>query len=92
MNGSLRDNVPDWYVLGYFMTSYLKTHYGPAVWAKVLDKYYRFPFYPFSFSNGIRRSTGLTVEQVYAAQHDGNRLTVAGAAGASSRPPRRCGS
>ena len=66
VNGSLVDNVPDWYVLGYFMTSYLKTHYGPAVWAKVLDDYYRFPFYPFSFSNGIRRTTGLRVEQVYA--------------------------
>ena len=65
VNGSLRDNVPDWYVLGYFMTSYLKTHYGPTVWAKVLDSYYRFPFYPFSFSNGIRRTTGLTVEQLY---------------------------
>lgn len=65
-NGSLRDNVPDWYVLGYFMTSYLKAHYGPDVWSRVLDQYYRFPFYPFSFSNGIRRRTGLTVEQVYA--------------------------
>jgi Tol biopolymer transport system component len=65
-NGSLRDNVPDWYVLGYFMTSYLKTHHGPAIWAKVLDDYYRFPFYPFSFSNGIRRTTGLTVEQLYS--------------------------
>ena len=64
-NGSLRDNVPDWYVLGYFMTSYLKAHHGPAVWARVLSDYYRFPFYPFSFSNGIRRTTGLTVEQLY---------------------------
>jgi hypothetical protein len=65
VNGSLRDNVPDWYVLGYFMTSYLKAHNGPNAWAKALDNYYRFPFYPFSFSNGIRRSTGLTVEQLY---------------------------
>ena len=65
VNGSLRDNVPDWYVLGYFMTSYLKAHYGPDVWARVLDRYYRFPFYPFSFSNGIRRTTGLRVEQLY---------------------------
>jgi len=65
VNGSLRDNVPDWYVLGYFMTSYLKNHYGPDVWARVLDRYYRFPFYPFSFSDGIRRTTGLTVEQLY---------------------------
>ena len=66
VNGSLRDQVPDWYVLGYFMTSYLKTHHGPDVWAKVLDAYYRFPFYPFSFSNGIRRATGLRVEQLYS--------------------------
>ncbi|MBF9236338.1 hypothetical protein I2I05_02915 [Hymenobacter sp. BT683] len=65
VNGSLRDQVPDWYVLGYFMTSYLKTHHGADAWAKALDKYYRFPFYPFSFSNGIRRSAGLTVEQLY---------------------------
>ena len=65
VNGSLRDNVPDWYVLGYFMTSYLKAHHGPDIWSKVLDRYYRFPFYPFSFSNGIRRTTGLTVEQLY---------------------------
>ena len=65
VNGSLRDHVPDWYVLGYFMTSYLKTHYGPAVWSSVLETYYRFPFYPFSFSQGIRRRTGLTVEQLY---------------------------
>ncbi len=66
VNGSLRDHVPDWYVLGYFMTSYLKTHYGADAWAKVLDRYYRFPFYPYSFSNGIRRTTGLTVEQLYS--------------------------
>ncbi|SHJ68151.1 hypothetical protein SAMN02745146_3686 [Hymenobacter daecheongensis DSM 21074] len=66
VNGSLRDNVPDWYGLGYFMTSYLKNHYGPAVWANILDRYYKFPFYPFSFSNSIRRTTGLTVEQLYS--------------------------
>ncbi|AMJ64336.1 TolB family protein [Hymenobacter sp. PAMC 26628] len=66
VNGSLRDNVPDWYVLGYFMTSYLKAHRGPAAWARVLDAYYRFPFYPFSFSNSIRRTAGLRVEALYA--------------------------
>ena len=66
VNGSLRDHVPDWYVLGYFMTSFLKTHYGPDAWARVLDRYYRFPFYPFSFSNSIRRTTGLRVEELYA--------------------------
>ena len=71
VNGSLRDQVPNWYVLGYFMTSYLKAHHGPDVWAKALDRYYKFPFYPFSFSRGIRRTTGLKVEQLHArAMHE----------------------
>ena len=65
VGGSLRDNVPNWYVLGYYMTSYLKTHYGPNVWGRVLDAYYKFPFYPFSFSHSIRRVTGLRVEELY---------------------------
>ena len=65
VNGSLRDNVPNWYVLGYYLTSYAKAHYGAEVWGRVLDKYYRFPFYPFSFSNSIRRTTGLRVEDLY---------------------------
>jgi hypothetical protein len=66
VSGSLRDNVPNWYVLGYYLTSYAKAHYGPDVWSRALDKYYRFPFYPFSFSNGLRRTTGLRVEDLYA--------------------------
>ncbi|MBJ6145684.1 hypothetical protein [Hymenobacter sp. BT559] len=66
VNGSFRDLVPDWYVLGYYLTSYAKAHYGPTVWGHVLDKYYRFPFYPFSFSNSLRRTTGLRVEDLYA--------------------------
>lgn len=66
VSGSLRDHVPNWYVLGYYLTSYAKAHYGPDVWRRVLDRYYRFPFYPFSFSNGLRRTTGLRVEDLYA--------------------------
>ncbi|RTQ49655.1 hypothetical protein EJV47_12620 [Hymenobacter gummosus] len=66
VNGSFRHQVPNWYTLGYFLTSYLKNHYGPDAWDRALDHYYRFPFYPFSFSDGIRRTTGLRVEQLYA--------------------------
>lgn len=66
VSGSLRDNVPDWYVLGYYLTSYAKAHYGPDVWSRALGQYYRFPFYPFSFSNGLKRTTGLRVEDLYA--------------------------
>ncbi|MCR5888269.1 hypothetical protein LRS06_10935 [Hymenobacter sp. J193] len=63
--GSYRDNVPNHYVLGYFLTSYAKRRYGPDVWGPVLDRYYRFPAYPFSFSRSLRRTTGLRVEDLY---------------------------
>jgi len=66
VNGSLRDYVPDWYVLGYYLTSSAKAHYGADVWSRVLDEYYRFPFYPFSFSRSLRHTTGLRVEDLYA--------------------------
>ncbi|WP_303310049.1 hypothetical protein [Hymenobacter sp. BT730] len=64
--GSFRDNVPNHYVLGYFLSTYAKRRYGPDVWSAVLNKYYRFPAYPFSFSNSLRRNTGLRTEDLYA--------------------------
>jgi hypothetical protein len=84
VNGSLRDNVPNWYVLGYYLTSYAKAHYGPTAWSQVLDRYYRFPFYPFSFSNSIRRTTGLRVEALYA--HTMHELDSTWRAEQASRP------
>lgn len=66
VGGSFRDNVPNHYVLGYFLTTNLKRTNGPAAWSEVLNRYYRFPVYPFSFSNSIRRTAGMRVEELYS--------------------------
>ncbi|MDU0369635.1 hypothetical protein ACFPAF_04450 [Hymenobacter endophyticus] len=64
--GSFRDNVPNHYVLGYFLTSRLKrTAPDPGVWGTVLNRYYRFPVYPLSFSDKLRRTTGLRTDDLY---------------------------
>ncbi|MBO0930536.1 hypothetical protein [Fibrella aquatilis] len=71
--GSFRDNVPNHYELGYFLTTKLKRTYGPNAWSKALNKIYtQFPFYPFSFSNGLKQSTksaenpgGTSVDALY---------------------------
>ncbi len=63
--GSYKDNVPDWYVLGYQLTNYTRRSFGPDVWDKTLNRYYRFPFYPFSFSDKLRKTTGTGVEKLY---------------------------
>ncbi|WP_240935850.1 TolB family protein [Hymenobacter sp. HDW8] len=88
VGGSYRDNVPNHYVLGYFLTTNLKRTIGPAAWSQVLNRYYRFPVYPFSFSNSLRRTAGVRVEDLYArtmsevdsiwrAQQQGLQLTEA---------------
>lgn len=63
--GSYRDNIPDWYVLGYHLANYARRTYGPDIWDKTLQRYYSFPLYPFSFSNSLRKSTGHKIEQLY---------------------------
>ncbi|WP_266366123.1 hypothetical protein [Tellurirhabdus rosea] len=65
VSGSFRDNVPNHYVLGYFLTTYLKRNQGANAWDQILSRYYRFPFYPFSFSNSLKKTTGYRVEELY---------------------------
>lgn len=62
---SYKDFIPNHYVSGYFMTTYLKNKYGINAWDKVLEGTYKMPFYPFSFSNNIKKVTGLKTEQLY---------------------------
>jgi hypothetical protein len=62
---SLKDYVENHYVMGYYLTTYLKREYGADQWGQILNKTYKFPFYPFSFSNSIKKTTGLRVEQLY---------------------------
>ncbi|MBD2700306.1 hypothetical protein IC229_06655 [Spirosoma sp. BT702] len=70
VSGSYRDNVPNHYVLGYFMTTYLKRTYGPDVWSRVLNRNYRrFPW-PFAFSASIKAETGLRTDDLYRKTMD----------------------
>ncbi len=76
--GSFRDNVPDHYELGYFLTTNLKRTYGPDAWSKALDQIYtQFPFYPFSFSNGLKKATRSAENPTGTRVDDLYRETVA---------------
>jgi hypothetical protein len=65
VGGSFVDNVPDHYPLGYFLTSYLKREFGASAFDGILQRYYNFFFYPFSFSNEVKGVTKLRVEGLY---------------------------
>ncbi|GAB2569272.1 hypothetical protein GCM10027190_19070 [Spirosoma areae] len=68
--GSFRDNVPNHYVLGYFLTTYLKRTHSPEVWSRILNRNYRrFPW-PFAFSASIKDETKLRTEDLYRQTMD----------------------
>lgn len=71
---SYKHNIPDHYVLGYYMVSYLRKKTNDAdVWGKISARSWSVPFIPFAFSNAIKKETGLYVTQLY--QEMANYLT-----------------
>jgi hypothetical protein len=64
--GSYKDFIPNHYVSGYYMTTFMKNKFGIDSWDKILKETYADPPYPFSFSNNIKRTTGLKTEQLYS--------------------------
>jgi hypothetical protein len=63
---SYKNNIPNHYVLGYHMVSYLRKKTGdPRIWEKIVGRSWNFPFIPFTFSNAIKKETGLYVTDLY---------------------------
>ncbi len=63
---SYKHHIPDHYVLGYHMISYLRKRTGdPAIWEKIGKRAWSVPFIPFAFSNAIKKESGLYVTQLY---------------------------
>lgn len=68
---SYKDNIPDHYVFGYHMVSYLRRRTGdPFIWEKVTKRAWGTPFIPFTFSNAIKKESGLYVTKLYNEMAD----------------------
>jgi hypothetical protein len=63
---SYKHNIPDHYVLGYHMVSYLRQRTNdPEIWGKITKRTWTVPFIPFRFSSSIKKETGLPVTKLY---------------------------
>lgn len=63
---SYKHNIPDHYVLGYHMISYLRKKTGdPEIWEKVARRSWNVPFIPFRFSSSINASSGVNVNELF---------------------------
>lgn len=65
MWGSYRDFVPNYYVLGYAITTHVKRHYGADAWRRVLQRSSRIAPWPNAFSIALRRVTGKSAPALY---------------------------
>lgn len=63
---SYKQNVPNHYVLGYHMVSYLRKKTGNGhIWGDVTQRAWSLPFVPFTFSSSIKKKSGLYVNALY---------------------------
>ena len=63
---SYKYNIPDHYVLGYNMVSYLRKKTGNAdSWGNITRRAWSVPFLPYTFSRSIKKETGLYVSELY---------------------------
>ncbi|MGC4020848.1 MAG: hypothetical protein QM734_02340 [Cyclobacteriaceae bacterium] len=63
---SYKNNIPDYYKLGYHMVSYLrKKTNDPLIWDKVTARAWNVPFIPFIFSSALKKETGFYVTDLY---------------------------
>ena len=63
---SYKNNIPNYYVLGYNMVSYLRRKTNdPLIWDKVTARSWNIPFIPFRFSSALKKETGLYVKDLY---------------------------
>ncbi len=63
---SYKHFIPNHYVLGYYMVSYLRRKTNdPEIWGKITARSWNVPFIPFAFSNAIHNKAGLYVTELF---------------------------
>lgn len=62
---SFKDFVPDHYITGYYMVSYLRRQYPENPWEDIVEEAFRKPYIPFTFSRAIKKKTGSNLVKTY---------------------------
>ena len=53
--GSYKDHVPDYYRLGFYLTSYARIKHGKDIWNKTIEHVGKFSFIPYSLDIGLKK-------------------------------------
>ncbi len=63
--GSFKDWYPDYYHLGYLLTTYLRARLGGDAWSEVLRGAARNSFWVFAFDHALREESGRNAPELY---------------------------
>jgi hypothetical protein len=63
--GTYRTYYPDWYELGYLLTSHVRRVYGDSAWRRVIRRAARNPIAPIALDRALRRETGRSLVQLH---------------------------
>jgi hypothetical protein len=63
VSGSFKELVPDYYRVGYHLTTHLRRKYGPTVLADIFQQ----TTLPRLFTTAVKRTTGSRLRQIYEA-------------------------
>ena len=63
--GSFKDIVPNYYTLGYFLTSKMRRDFGEKILDKTLSRMARFPIRPYNFTSSLKKHAGIGTSQLY---------------------------
>lgn len=64
---SFKHAVPNHYVTGYLLSTYLRRQYDFNPWDQVTARAFKWPIIPFTFSLAMRKETGMGLEKTYQA-------------------------
>ena len=62
---SFKHFVPDHYLTGYYLSTYVRKHHGVESWSRITEKTFAWPFLPNRFSNQIKKETGQNLDGTY---------------------------
>jgi hypothetical protein len=62
---SFKDFIPNHYVLGYHLNTYMRTKYGAEAVESMVDNTWRKPYIPFSHSFSMKKVTGKKMPAIY---------------------------
>lgn len=63
--GSYRTYYPDWYELGYALTTHVRRTYGDSAWRRVIERAARTPIAPQALGRALERETGRTLVELH---------------------------